>query len=380
MKKSLCLFLSLVFVLSFSGLFVFANEQNAALLLDSRSACLMEASTGKILYEQNADEKLEPASVTKIMSLILIMEALDEKSITLETMVSGSEHSSSMGGSQIWLEVGEQLCVNDMLKAIVVASANDCTVAMAEHIAGSEETFVQKMNQKAKELKMTNTNFVNCTGLPIENHYTTARDIAIMTRELLTHEEIFNYTNIWMDTLRNGEFGISNTNKLIRFYNGANGMKTGFTSSALYCLSATAKRSDMQLIAVTMKGSTSDKRFQDAKKLLDFGFANYSVYEVDIDDLPEIKVKGGKKEFLKLGCETSNILLPKGMQKFVEQRTEINEGIKAPVKKGDVVGKIVFTAKGEVICEVPIHTVEGTQKLSFGDLFLKMLSASISVR
>lgn len=380
MKKILSVVVSLLLVLSHSSVFVFANESKPVLQLDSQSACLMEASTGKILYEQNADEKLEPASVTKIMSLILIMEALDDGSITLETMVSGSEHSSSMGGSQIWLEAGEQLSVNDMLKAIVVASANDCTVAMAEHIAGSEETFVEKMNEKAKMLGMENTNFVNATGLPVENHYTTARDIAIMTRELLKHEQVLNYTNIWMDTLRNGEFGISNTNKLIRFYNGANGMKTGFTSSALYCLSATAKRSDMQLIAATMKGSTSDKRFQDAKKLLDFGFANYSVYKADLKELPDIKVKGGKKETLKLKCETSNILLPKGVQKLVEQSIEIDESIKAPVKKGTVVGKVVFSANGETVCEVPVYTCEGTEKLEFSDLFYRLIAGCISIR
>lgn len=358
-----------------------AENQNATSLeLHSASACLMEASTGEILYECNPDEKLEPASVTKVMSLLLFMEALDDGTITLETPISGSEHASSMGGSQIWLEVGEELSVGDMLKAIVVASANDCTVAMAEHLAGSEETFVERMNEKAQSLGMTNTHFANCTGLPIENHYTTSRDIAIMTRELLKHEQIFNYTTIWMDTLRGGAMGISNTNKLIRFYNGANGMKTGFTSSALYCLSATAKRNDMQLIATIMKGPTSDERFQDAKKLLDYGFANFSVYHPDTSSIKEIKVRGGKKNSVKIGCESGGILLARGREKLIEQHITLDENVKAPVKIGTEVGKISYTIEGKEIASSPIITLEEVKKIGFSDMFRRLLSHSVAIR
>ncbi len=356
------------------------TQNNVNLALNSESACLMESSTGKILFEQNADEKLEPASVTKIMSLLLIMEALDDGVISLETQVMGSEHASSMGGSQIWLEVGEQLSVNDMLKAIVVASANDCTVAMAEHLAGSEEAFVDKMNQKASTLKMENTHFSNCTGLPTENHYTTARDIAIMTRELLKHDTIFNYTSIWMDSLRGGQMDITNTNKLIRFYNGANGMKTGFTSSALYCLSATAKRGDMQLIAVTMKGQTSDKRFQDAKKLLDYGFANYSIYKAKTEIPTELSVKGGKNKTVKIGCEYTDILVSKGLQNGIEEKIELESNLKAPIEKGTQVGKIVYIYNDSEIQSIPVYTLEDCDRLSLKDIIFKVISSIVSVR
>ena len=290
----------------------------AELELNSTSACLMEASTGRILYEINADEKLEPASVTKIMSLILVFEAMDEGKLNLDTPVSGSDHASSMGGSQIWLEPGETMTVNEMLKAVVVASANDCTVALGEFVAGSEESFVAMMNEKAKQLGMENTHFVNCTGLPAENHYTTARDIAIMTRELHKHSKVYDYTKIWMDSLRDGEFGITNTNKLIRFYNGATGMKTGYTSSALYCMSATAERDGMNLIAAVMKAETSDKRFADAKKLLEYGFANYSLYKPEVPKFEKMKVLDGKENSVGISADVSDVLIEKGYKNKIE--------------------------------------------------------------
>ncbi len=357
-----------------------AAASGTALELSSRSVCLMEASTGEILYEQNADEKLEPASVTKIMSLLLVMEAIDNKELTLETQISGSPHSSSMGGSQIWLEATETMPLNEMLKAIVVSSANDCTVAVAEHIAGSEETFVGKMNEKAKELGMKNTSFSNCTGLPTQNHYTTARDIAIMTRELLTHPKILEYTCIWTDTVRGGEMGLSNTNKLISFYNGANGMKTGFTSSALYCLSATAKRGDMQLIAATMKAPTSDKRFNDAKKLLDYGFANFSLYTPKACELNDIPVTGGIKDMVSLGANTPNILLQKGNEKKIKCETVLEKSLKAPVSKGQTAGYISYSLDGKEISRTPIVTLENIRRVNFFDIFKKMLTKSVSLR
>ncbi len=345
-----------------------AVSSGLTLDLSSKSACLMEASTGEIIYEQNPDEKLEPASVTKIMSLLLIFEAIDEGVLKMEDMVTGSDKAASMGGSQIWLEVGEQMTADDMIKAMVVVSANDCTVAMAEHIAGSEEAFVNRMNKRAAELGMNNTNFVNSTGLPVENHYTTAKDIAIMTRELLKHEQILNYTNIWMDSLRGGEMGLSNTNKLIRFYPGANGMKTGYTDSAKYCLSATAKRDKLQLIAVTMMAPTSDERFQDAKKLLDFGFANFCIYNPEISELPEMRVKGGVKSYVPLECGSEEILVAKGREKLIETYISLPESLEAPVKCGDVVGKLIFKIEDEVIAEREITVKEDVRRMSFPDV------------
>jgi len=347
--------------------------------LSGESACLMEASTGEILYEQNPDERLEPASVTKIMSLLLICEALNDGTLSLSDMVTGSDKASSMGGSQIWLEAGEQMSVDDMLKAMVVVSANDCTVAMAEHLAGSEEAFVSRMNKKAAELGMVNTNFVNSTGLPIENHYTTARDIALMTRELLKHEVIFNYTGIWMDSLRNGQMGLSNTNKLIRFYPGANGMKTGYTDSAKYCLSATAKRDDMQLVAVVMKAPSSDERFADAKKLLDFGFANFSLYSTDVSYLPDIKITGGVKKSAELCCDTSEILVAKGREGQIVPYVELPDKIKAPVNKGDIVGTITYKIGDETVAKVDITAAESVKKAGFLDIFKEIFYRTVSL-
>ena len=384
MKKRKILTLILVLAFMFGAIPTFAARTDIAAVssgvsldLSSKSACLMEASTGEIIYEQNPDEKLEPASVTKIMSLLLIFEAIDEGVLKMDDLVTGSDKAASMGGSQIWLEVGEQISVNEMIKAMVVVSANDCTVAMAEHIAGSEEAFVDRMNKRAAELGMANTNFVNSTGLPIENHYTTARDIAIMTRELLKHELILNYTNIWMDSLRGGEMGLSNTNKLIRFYPGANGMKTGDTDSAKYCLSATAKRDKLQLIAVTMKAPTSDARFQDAKKLLDFGFANFSLYTSEISELPELRVKGGVKKYVGLECQAQEILVAKGKEKMIETYINLPENLEAPVKCGDVVGKLIFKIGEEVVAEREITAGEDVRKMEFGDILKNLFNHTV---
>ena len=371
--KYLCLLLTL-----FAVLCICVN--GAELELNSKSACLMEASTGKILYEVNADERLEPASVTKIMSLLLVFEAMDEGKFDLDTEVSGSEHACSMGGSQIWLEPGETMTVNEMLKAVIVASANDCTVALGELVEGSEESFVSVMNERAEELGMVNTHFVNCTGLPAENHYTTARDIAIMTRELHKHKKVYDYTKIWMDTLRGGEFGISNTNKLIRFYNGATGMKTGYTSSALYCMSATAERHGMGLIAAVMKAESSDKRFADAKKLLEYGFANYSIYKPEPMELGCVKVLGGKKNSVAVKTDLKEILIDKGRQNKVEVRIKLDESIEAPFEKNTKVGTVEYSVEGEVIACFPALSVEGVEKITLFDIFSRILKSSVTVR
>ena len=369
-------YFAVFFAVCLLGLSAFAEE----LTLNSKSACLMEAESGQILYEINADEKLEPASVTKIMSLLLVFEAMDEGKFDLNTTVFASEYASSMGGSQIWLEPGEQMSVNEMLKAVIVASANDCTVALAELTNGSEQAFVDRMNERANELGMNNTHFVNCTGLPAENHYTTARDIATMTRELHKHKKVYDYTKIWMDTLRGGEFGITNTNKLIRFYNGATGMKTGFTSSALYCMSATAEKDGMCLISAVMKAETSDKRFSDAKKLLDYGFANYSIYKPEKLSLEDMKVKGGKESSVKLECNTQNILIPKGKVSKVEVKINVEEEIQAPFDKGIKVGSAEYFLDGKCIGSFEVKTAASVEQITFFDLFQRILKGSVTVR
>lgn len=375
-KVKYLLVLLLTVSLMCQGLTAFAVNNGAVMELDSKSACLMEAKTGTILYENNADEHLEPASVTKVMSVLLIYEALNDGKIKKEDIVTASQKASEMGGSQIWLECGEQMTVDDMLKAILVVSANDCTVAMAEHIAGSEESFVALMNEKAKVLCMKNTNFVNSTGLPVDNHYSCARDIAIMTRELLKYEDVFKYTTIWMDSLRNGEFGLSNTNKLIRFYPGANGMKTGFTDHAGYCLSGTAKRENMQLIASVMKADTSDKRFQDAKKLFDYGFANFSVYDIPSDIITPVRVTGGCSDTVRIEYHEGNgaCLVPKGREGLVETVCDIPESLPAPINKGDTIGRIHFVLKGEEIMSLDIVASDNVEKIDFFGIISKMFS------
>lgn len=375
MKKILQLSAFTLIILIFGSCLTFAAE----LELNSASACLMEPETGTVLYEKNADERHEPASVTKIMSLILVFEAMDEGKFDLNTPVTAGEHAASMGGSQIWLEVGETMTVHEMLKAVAVASANDCTVALAEFVSGSEEGFVEKMNEKAKALGMENTHFVNCTGLPAEDHYTTARDIAIMTRELYKHKTVFEYTTIWIDTLRNGKFGINNTNKLIRFYSGATGMKTGYTSSALYCMSATAERNGLKLIAAVMKSESSDKRFADAKKLLDYGFANYSLYTPDLPKIKKTAVLGGKEEYVDCDVNVTGILIEKGRESKVTVKIDLPEKLIAPIKKGDAIGTISFNLDNNNIAVFDISAANDVEKLGFLDLFEKFLKKCLAL-
>ncbi len=382
------LILVVIFSVCIPSIYVIALNNSAqaaatgvAMELNSASACLMEAKTGEIIYEQNADEHLEPASVTKVMSVLLIYEALTNGQIKKEDMVTASMQASQMGGSQIWLEYGEQMSVDDMLKAILVVSANDCTVAMAEHIAGSELAFVSLMNEKANKLGMNNTVFMNSTGLPQDGHYTCARDIAIMTRELLKYEDVFNYTTIWIDSLRGGEFGLSNTNKLIRFYPGANGMKTGFTDNAGYCLSGTAKRDNMQLIAAVMNADTSDKRFEDAKKLFDYGFANFSIYDIPQNTITPIPVRGGVSEYLNVEYygNSGSVLVAKGRESLVETVPELPEKIDAPIKKGDVIGQVHFVLQGEEILSLNVIAKEDVDRIDLWGIFKKLLSKAVSI-
>lgn len=359
----------------YSEITVMANV--ADLGLSAGSACLMDAVTGEVIYELNSHERLEPASVTKIMTLLLAMEALDGGNISLDTKICASEKAASMGGSQIWLEYGEELTFDEMLKAIIVVSANDCTVALAEHLAGSEEAFVSLMNNRAKALGMNDTTFLNCTGLPEEGHLTSAHDIAVMTRELSKHKTVFNYTTIWMDSLRNGEMGLTNTNRLIRYYKGATGMKTGFTSSALYCLSATASRDGMDLIATVMKCKTSDERFENAKKLLDYGFSNFSVLTTDVKKLDDIRVKGGVSDSVEIGYEKISVLLPKNRTGMIEESISVPDFLEAPVKKGDIIGEIVYSVGNEIIAKTAIVAKTDVKKAGYGDIINKIFKKLI---
>lgn len=347
-----------------------------ALEVSAPSAVLMEKETGTVLYEKDAHAKLEPASVTKVMTLLLTMEAIDAGQLGYDTVITASAHACSMGGSQIWLEENEQMTVDDMLKAVCVVSANDCAVALAEAVAGSEEAFVEKMNQRARELGMNDTTFKNATGLPAQGHVTSAWDIALMSRELiLNHPDIRNYTTIWMDSLRDGKSELVNTNKLIRFYEGATGLKTGSTDSALYCLSGTAERDGMELISVIMKAPTSAQRFDDAKALLSYGFSTYALETiVPQEALPPIPVELGTQATVQpvLG-EGTALLLEKANAGQLSQSVELAESVAAPVAQGDVLGTLTVTAGEETVAQIPIVAGEDVARVTFSQMFTQLL-------
>ncbi len=351
----------------------------AGLEVAGKSALLMDAATGTVLQESNAHEKLAPASVTKIMTMLLIMEAVDSGKIALTDMVTASEAAAAKGGSQIYLKVGETMSVSDMLKSIAVSSANDCACAMAEHIAGSEGAFVALMNEKAQELGMQDTHFVNCTGLDddpeADQHRTSAYDIALMSRELLQkHPLIKKYTTVWMDTVRNGSFGLSNTNKLIRFYQGATGLKTGYTSGAGYCLSATAQRDGMELIAVVMGAKTSPERNAACKQLLDYGFANFAVISPELTEVGDVPVVLGKANGVgvRLG-ESGGLLIDKGQKNSITTEVTLDEGVTAPVSQGQRLGTLTVRSGDAVLRQIPLVAMEGVERLTVGDLFVKVL-------
>ena len=353
-----------------------AQAASGAPAVNCGAAVLMEKETGTILYEQNSHDKLEPASVTKIMTLLLVMEAIDSGRISLDQTVSISARAVSMGGSQIWLKEGEQMTVRDLLKAVAVVSANDGAVALAELVAGSEEGFVALMNQRAKELGMADTTFVNCTGLPAAGHLTSAHDIALMSRELIrSHPSIREYTTIWMDSLRDGAFQLTNTNKLIRFYDGATGLKTGSTDSALYCLSATAERSGMELIAVVLKSPTSQERFDAARALLDYGFANYTLMDVYPDQaLPPIDVLLGEADCVQpVLSQSSRILVDKAQLNSVTSQINLCENVEAPVEAGQKLGEMVVTVDGQVLQTIPIVAERAVDRLTVPGIFLRFL-------
>lgn len=384
--KITAIFLVPLILLSFMSFYVFAENgytptdsdgiQKVDLALECKSAILMEATTGNILYEQNADEALPPASVTKVMTLLLVMEAIEEGKITLSDTVRTSAHAASMGGSQIYLKEGEEMSVEDMVKSVVIASANDAACALAEHVAGSEEAFVKKMNERAAELGMKNTSFENTNGLDdtTENHYTSARDIAIMSRELIKHKKILGYSSIWMDTVRNGMFGLTNTNRLVRFYRGCTGLKTGSTSKAGFCVSATAERDGVSLICVIMGAESGDKRNAMASKLLDYGFANYGVYKYEPEALENLKITGGISESVKIEAEAFSCVIEKGKISKMQYKVELPKSVSAPIKKGDKVGEIVFSCDGGEVGRADILAAEDIQKIGFFELWWRMFS------
>ena len=371
MKKLRSFLLALLVLVSLA-----APAAAEELAVDAQACLLMEKTTGEVLYAVNEHEQLEPASVTKIMTLLLVMEAIDSGSLHYDDMVTASAYACSMGGSQIWLKENEQMTVGEMLKAVCVASANDASVALAEHIAGSAEAFVEKMNQRAAELGMEDTHFVNPTGLPAEGHVTSAYDIALMSRELILHHpDIRRFTTIWMDTLRDGEFGLSNTNKLIRYYEGATGLKTGSTDSALYCLSATAEREGMELIAVILKSPTSTQRFESAKVLLNNGFAAYGLAEVAPEEpLTAIPVRLGTAASVTVEMEgEEKLLVTKDKIGTMEVQTQLETELAAPVEKGQQVGTLTVTSGEEILAQLPLVAGETVERLSYRQIFLRCL-------
>ena len=339
-----------------------------------KSAVLMDYNTGAVIYKKNETEAISPASVTKIMTLLLIMEEIEKGNIDYNDDITVSEYAASMGGSQVFLEAGETMKAEDLIKSIIIASGNDAAVAMAEAVSGSEAEFVSRMNEKATELGMSSSKYYNVTGLDddAEHNLTSALDIALMSRALMRHEKIFQYSTIWMDSIRDGAFGLTNTNRLIRFYNGATGLKTGSTSKAGFCISATAKRGDLHLIAVIMGAENRDVRNECAKKLLDYGFANYSVYKNEGGKVDDIKVKCGdnsKIEGIYDGCE---ILCEKGNDKNIVLKIECPTEINAPVKKNQVIGKVVFSLNGNEIHTSPIISDGNVGKISYFGVLFKM--------
>ncbi|MBQ8975531.1 MAG: D-alanyl-D-alanine carboxypeptidase [Oscillospiraceae bacterium] len=358
----------------------FAQQEPALtqedITISAPSAILMEKTTGRVLYEKDADVQREPASVTKVMTILLIAEAIESNAISIDDMVTVSARAASMGGSQVFLEEGEQMSVHEMLKSIVVSSANDAAVAMAEHIAGTEEAFVKLMNERAGELGMNGTNFTNCSGLMDDpTHLTTARDIAIMSRELICHEMIKAYTTIWMDDIRDGQFGLSNTNKLIYYYDGATGLKTGFTDRAMYCLSATAQRDGVEYIAVIMHAQTSQERFEDAKALLNYAFANYALINNEPDNvLSPVPVRLGRQKAVQpVLTQMENILIGKNDAQSVEKTVQLEEQLTAPIEKGQTIGKLTVRAGENVVGEYELVASDDVPRITWLEVFLSLM-------
>lgn len=392
MKKGVSIFLAFLVMIS-SVMSVFAEksiksgaeiegdyflESDAALQIDVPSAILIEATTGTVLFEKNADEARAPASVTKTMTLLLVAEALADGRVSEGDTVSVSSHAASMGGSQVFLKEGELFSIEELIKCTVIASANDAAVALAEHVAGSESAFVDAMNTRAKELGLTATNFENVTGLDDEvtNHTMSARDIAIISRELLKHKCITDHSSVWQDSIRNGEFVLTNTNRLVRYYEGCTGLKTGSTDKAGFCVSASARRKNTELIAVVMGAESGSARNEAARTLLDYGFSNYTLYNPEAVPMGEIRVKGGTKELIPIIRDGFCCVIKKGDLSRIEAITELPEYISAPMRLGDAVGRVTYKIGDTVLGAADIRLMADAEKISFGELFARMLISS----
>ena len=393
MKKKLCFILSLILFLNICSADIYAIGGEDAVVTETsvistktadlpieikaKSALLMDVETGTVLLEYNADEKLYPASVTKVMTILLVAEAISDNRITLADRVTCSENAATKGGSQIWLEPGESMTVDELLRATVIGSANDAATLLGEYVSGSEEAFIARMNERAKELGMNNTNFVNATGLDdtTDDHLTTARDIALMSCELLKHDFIKKYTTVWMDSLRDGATELVNTNKLVRFYEGTTGLKTGTTSKAGCCISASAKRDGLHLVAVVMGSENSDDRFNTAKAMLNYGFSTYTSYlpAVDMNLIKPVPVIGGKKEFAEVGFNgVKPILIKKGQEQDITVSVDTCSDVCAPVLKGQTLGTVTVKLGNETLAEYPITSICDIEKLTFFDSFIKV--------
>lgn len=382
MKKIMALVLTVAFLTLFGiGLPQKASAEEYQMNLQAKSAILMDSETGAVLFEQNADEALPPASVTKIMTLLLVMEAIENGRIALSDHVTVSEEAAAMGGSQVYLEVGETMTVDEMIKCVVIASANDAAYALAEHVAGSEAAFVSRMNARAAELGMKNTHFENTNGLDdtAKEHLISARDIAIMSRALIRHEKILEYTTIWQDSVRNGAFTLTNTNRLVRFYPGATGLKTGSTSKALFCISATAKRDGTHLIAVVMGAPTRDIRNAEAKKLLDYGFASYTCYKTEGESLAPIPLLGSKSDMLPICVAPISVVLQKGQDSRIKVEYSLPESLSAPVTEGDVIGYAEYTVDGKTVAKADVVALASAEPIGFLELLWRLFCQTVGI-
>lgn len=376
--------LALIIAIIFTAIPVFSVDVNAVTeeTITAPSAVLMETSSGKILFEKNPHEQRPCASITKVMTMLLVCEAIDNGKLSLDDTITASAHAASMGGSDIWLEEGETMSADDMIKATVVASANDAAIALAEHLCGSEEVFVEKMNEKASQLGMKDTVFKNCNGLDEDGHITSAYDVAVMSRELMKHEMIFDYTSIWLDNLRDGKTQIVNTNKLLKTYNGITGLKTGTTNDAGCCMSASAKRGDMNLVAVVLGCNSGKERFSDAAALLDYGFANFSVTQLKApEDLPKtIKVENGMQGNIGIGCDVNaSIVLDKNSSSKIVSKIDLPESIEAPVVSGQKLGTVTYSLEGIAVKSFEITALQDAEKISFASVFSVLLNSIISL-
>lgn len=381
MKRFLKAMLSIIMAVIIVNAFTVSYNAITIDDISAPSAVLIEAETGRVLFEKESHQIRACASITKVMTMILVMEAIDEGKLKMEDSITASAHASSMGSSDIWLEEGEIMTVHDLIKATMVASANDAAVALAEEVEGSEDAFVAKMNEKAKKLGMKNTTFKNCNGLDEEGHLTSAYDVALMSQELIRHEKIFEFTSIWLDYLRDGKTQIVNTNKLLKSYKGITGLKTGTTSQAGSCISATATRDDLTLIAVVLGGTTGKERFADATKLLDYGFANFCVYTPSFKEkIPEIAVINGMQANLKAEANTSgSLVIEKGKNKDITYKLDVKEEITAPIKNGDKVGTLTFYLGKEKLKEYPVVATHSVDEMSFSLVFKMLFKCFVQV-